>query len=184
MLKIAVILLAIGIFNGLSVLGYHLYTIQKAAAYNPSEIVQATTAFKPEQFAHNIQYRPVKITIDLLLEKEITAQEYKNGVWTIADTTVAHLVTSAFPYEPGNIILYGHNTQAVFANLKKIQLGNAVRLTLQNGAVRSYTVTEITEVTPDKVQYLQPTTTETVTIYTCAGFMDSKRLIVRAIPKE
>jgi len=40
-------------------------------------------------------------------------------------------------------------------------------------------VKEIVEVKPDQVEYLLPTSEETLTLYTCSGFMDQKRFIVR-----
>ena len=43
-----------------------------------------------------------------------------------------------------------------------------------------YEIKEIKEVLPSQTETIAPTKEETLTLYTCSGFSDSKRLIVIA----
>jgi len=45
-------------------------------------------------------------------------------------------------------------------------------------------VNKITAVYPNQVQIIAPTKNETLTLYTCTGFYDEKRLIVRALQEN
>ena len=47
-----------------------------------------------------------------------------------------------------------------------------------------YEVGEITEVSPNKTEVVAPTENEILTLYTCSGFSDSKRLIIVAYRVE
>lgn len=173
-----------GIISGAIAVGYYI----KAAyadfhPYVPSEIIQVSEEVKPNQITHNELYQPIKIKIGTLIDLSIESQVYKDGTWTIPEKSAAHLVNSAYPFEPNNIIVYGHNTWHVFGKLKQVTKADIIALVLANGSTREYEITEIIEITPDKTEYLQPTSEETLTIYTCSGWMDSKRLIIRAKPK-
>lgn len=183
-LYLAIALLTLGALTGFTVLGYFFATWQfSRTPIVPTEISHPATEMLP-YITHNEHYAPIKINVGDHVSEDILPQTYENGVWSIPATAAAHLVTSAYPYEPNNIIIYGHNTWAVFAKLKNVQKADLVKLTLANGSERIYEIIEITEVTPDKIEYLKPTQSETLTIYTCAGWMDSKRLIIRAVPKN
>lgn len=179
---LAISLLILSAITGFTALGYYAnawYTSRIPAV--PAEILHPALASLP-YVTHNEHYAPVRVTIGDMVGEEILPQTYTNGEWSIPATAAAHLVTSAYPYEPNNIIVYGHNTWTVFAKLKQVTKNEVIKITLANGTIRDYTITEMIEVTPDKIEYLQPTTTETLTIYTCVGWMDSKRLIIRAVP--
>jgi len=45
-----------------------------------------------------------------------------------------------------------------------------------------YKVNKITAVYPNQTEVIMPTKNETLTLYTCTGFYDEKRLIVTALP--
>ena len=45
-----------------------------------------------------------------------------------------------------------------------------------------YKVNKITAVYPNQTQVIMPTKRETLTLYTCTGFYDEKRLIITAVP--
>ncbi|OGM69990.1 hypothetical protein A2975_05285 [Candidatus Woesebacteria bacterium RIFCSPLOWO2_01_FULL_44_14] len=53
---------------------------------------------------------------------------------------------------------------------------------LTEAAWYEYRVEEINEVYPNQTQVIAPTTDERLTLYTCSGFADTKRLIVVAKP--
>lgn len=180
---LAVTLLTVGALAGFTVLGYFVATWRfNQIPVVPTEIAHPATQMLP-YVTHNEHYAPIKVTIGDKISEDILPQVLEDGIWSVPATAAAHLITSAYPYEPNNIIVYGHNTWAVFAKLKNVQQTDIIKLTLANGSEREYEITEIIEVTPDKIEYLKPTQAEILTIYTCSGWMDSKRLIIRAVPK-
>jgi len=44
----------------------------------------------------------------------------------------------------------------------------------------SYEVSDVKEVLPNQTEVIKPTDDERLTLYTCSGFADTKRLIVTA----
>lgn len=102
--------------------------------------------------------------------------------WTVASDKGSHLAQSANPGEQGNIIVYGHNTNEILGPLRWTHVEEKIEVTTLDGLVHRYAITSIHEVDPSDIRFLQPTLTETLTIYTCAGFLDKNRFIVRAKP--
>ncbi len=125
---------------------------------------------------------PVFIDIDGIGRLPIDQAGKLNGVWTIAEDAANHVAQSALPGSDGNIIIYGHNTPNVFGKLREKKIGDYITLTSADGKFHQYRIFQIDVVTPDRVDLLRPTTGETLTVYTCTGFLDSKRLVLRALP--
>ena len=121
----------------------------------------------------------VGTTIDL----PVIESGYVNGTWIISPNNANHVSQSASPGNPGNTIIYAHNTPHMFGPLRATTKGDTVILTLNNGAEFIYRVSQTAEVNPADVSLLRPTLTEVVTLYTCSGFLDSKRFVIRAIPE-
>lgn len=112
----------------------------------------------------------------------IQSGTYFDGEWTVSDDTASYLIQSALPGEAGNTIIYGHNLPSIFGPLQQLKGGEKIVITTAAGDQHTYTVTEVLEVTLDQVEYLAPTQEEILTLYTCAGWLDTKRLVVRAHP--
>ena len=125
---------------------------------------------------------PVYVTLGSLIKADVSTQVYTNGNWTIAEQGVSYLEQSARPGEQGNIILYGHNTKESLYQLKNVPNGATMSLRSEDGQEHLYTVTLRKIVSPSQIEFLQPSSTEIVTIYTCIGPLDSKRLILQAVP--
>ncbi len=101
--------------------------------------------------------------------------------WMIAKQHASYLVSSARPGENNNIVIYGHNTQKMFGRLVDVKLGDTIRVE-SDESVATYRVTRKLNVSPEFVTAIQPTTTETLSIYTCIGVLDSRRLVLQAEP--
>src|SRR3989338_5264120 len=95
-----------------------------------------------------------RLNIDL----SITPSKIKNGYWEVSETTASHGEGSANPGEGGNVV--------VFANDQWYK----------------YKVSETVDVYPSDITTVAPTDSEVLTLFTCSGFFDEKRLIVKAIP--
>lgn len=119
-----------------------------------------------------------KLKLTLAVEQTII----ENGKWGISPNTASHLLLSAVPRGEGNIIIYGHNKPGQLKDLGKIVLGDYIKLKTVEGKEYLYRITAKDVVWPNQIEFLKPTTKETLTLYTCTGFADSQRLVVRAVP--
>ncbi len=114
----------------------------------------------------------------------VTEAGFVGGVWTISETDANHVPQSGAPGEGKNIIVYAHNRKDLFGPLRTVAMGDVVTIRTADGLLHSYRVTEIAEVPPTDTRLLLPTVSEVLTLYTCSGFLDSKRFVVRAAPLD
>lgn len=128
------------------------------------------------------QPRPRHIFIRWFIDTDIEDMSYSGGRWGVSDTKASYLLQSARPGQAGNIVIYGHNTHEILGNIRALKGGELITLTTSDGAKRQYRVDKTVEVSPTATQYLEPTSIETLTLYTCSGLLDSQRFIVQAHP--
>ncbi len=97
----------------------------------------------------------------------------------------AHYPGSAWPGGDSNIYIYGHARIGMFINLWQVKVGDVVELDLVDGKSRRYVVTEVLPKVPfDAVQYLQPTSTEQLTLQTSTSYYaTAPRFVVIAAPQ-
>ncbi len=98
--------------------------------------------------------------------------------WAYPDDSVVFLKNTPLPGNKGNSVIYGHNYKGLFGELNKVMLGDLVEITLSDGTVRSFKITQKYTVTPDQTHILGQTKDTRLTLFTCTGFLDSKRLVV------
>lgn len=144
---------------------------------------------------------PIKIDSELLLKEKtnsppieilipsvnihlpVVEAKIVDGFWEISETTASHGVGSANPKDKGNIVIFAHARVGLFYNLKNIKENDEVYV-LTKDSWRKYRVSQITSVYPNQTEVIGPTKNEVLTLYTCSGFSDEKRLIVKALPKD
>lgn len=97
-------------------------------------------------------------------------------------TGVSYLSSSPLPGEVGNSILYGHNWPSLLGSLRKAKVGQVITIKFEDSSARSFKVIKTLEVTPNQSEVLDQTNDARLTIYTCSGFLDSKRFVVVAYP--
>lgn len=119
-----------------------------------------------------------KVKLDLTVEPAII----NDGVWPVSEKNASHWVSSANPGENGNIVIYGHNRNNLFGPIRWLNVGERIELTDKQGKIYEYKITQTVIVKPTEVQYVEPTDTEMLTLYTCTGWWDSLRYVVRAEP--
>jgi LPXTG-site transpeptidase (sortase) family protein len=140
---------------------------------------------------------PIKIDPNLLSTKEqlqpperiiipgqkinlpIIEAKVVNGYWELSETTASHGIGSANPGEIGNIVIFAHAREGLFLSLKNVKENDEVFVLTKDRWYR-YQVKEIKDINPDQTEVIAPTKDETLTLYTCSGFMDSTRRIVIA----
>lgn len=125
---------------------------------------------------------PTKIYIQWFVDVNIETQFFSDNQWTISENFASYLYQSSKPTQKGNIIIYGHNTRKILGNIRALKGNEIITITTKNGEEHKYQIFNIDEVNPDEVDYLKPTSEEILTLYTCSGFLDSKRFIVQAKP--
>ena len=140
---------------------------------NPTLIANSGTALP-----HILQIEGAGISLPIF------PVELNNGRWTASTAGVSYLASSAIPGEIGNSILYGHNWPNLLGNLTQVKPGMQVTVGFIAAATQTFTVISTSTVTPDQTHILNPSTDRRLTIYTCTGFLDSKRFVVVAIPSS
>lgn len=129
--------------------------------------------------------QPITISIESLgLSLPISPAKPHNGKWPAEKDSVSYWVESPLPGEAGNSVIYGHNFPNLFGKLKNIKPNSIVTINFNNGDQRHFKVVQTITITPDQTHILEPTTDSRLTIYTCTGFLDSKRFVVIATPAD
>ena len=117
-------------------------------------------------------------TISLQLPVEPTL--IKDSTWPTSQTGVSFLENSGKLGTVGNLIFYGHNWKNLLGSLHKVKVGENIVLHGQNGQDFHYSIAYIATVDANDVSILADSSDERITLYTCTGFLDQKRLVVVA----
>lgn len=107
----------------------------------------------------------------------ISAATVNGNDWELFDDKVSWLATSAVPNE-GNVILYAHDKWNLFGLLYKLVPGDIVNVE-QNDKWVKYSVTESKSVLPSDLASVLSDENR-LTLYTCNGIFDRRRLVVYA----
>jgi sortase A len=123
---------------------------------------------------HAIRLQIPKLSKDVPIVEGDGPEQLKKGV--------GHYIYSANPGENGNVVLSAHNDVhgEIFRDLDKLVEGDLIVLFSERKSF-TYVVEEVLIVTPDRVEFLDPTAEPIVTLISCYPYMvDNKRIIVRA----
>lgn len=127
---------------------------------------------------------PVRIVIPSSdIDISVTQSEIKDGYWETSENTASYGLGSAYPGQVGNSVIFAHARQGLFYNLKELEKSDLIYV-LTSKRWYGYKVSDIKTVFPDQVEVISPTKEERLTLYTCSGFADKKRLIVVAKPAK
>lgn len=100
--------------------------------------------------------------------------------WELTSDGASFLTSSQLPGRVGNSIMYGHNWSNIFGNLQRVKPGDFIEVYMNNGERRVFGVIATQIVDPDAIEVLKPASDRHLTLYTCTGFLDSKRFVVSA----
>lgn len=124
---------------------------------------------------------PVRIQVpDVGIDLPVFPAALTGTKWTYTKKGVSHLSSTPNPGATGNPVFYGHNWPNIFSSLHKSILGQSIILTSSTGSEHTYIITDIQVVTPDKTEILSQTGDPRITVFTCTGFLDLKRLVITA----
>ncbi|KKR30448.1 hypothetical protein A2715_04540 [Candidatus Woesebacteria bacterium RIFCSPHIGHO2_01_FULL_39_32] len=129
--------------------------------------------------------KPTALLIsDLGISLPIFPAKIQNGKWEATSKGVSYLSTSSIPGELGNSVIYGHNWKSLLGNLTKAKPGQEIMIYYSNGTKKTFKITHTQVVTPNQTKILDRTDDRRITLYTCTGFLDTKRFVVTAIYEE
>ncbi len=129
--------------------------------------------------------KPKRLVIpSLTLGLPIVSQPMQNGTWAV-DEGVANFAeeTSPFNGDVGNSVLFGHNKPDAFRPMSQLKKGDLVYVQTSTYQF-TYEVSEISTTNPKNVEVMKPGEGRELTLITCNGFFDEKRLIIKATLKE
>lgn len=123
---------------------------------------------------------PVRIAIGSVnIDLPVKEAKVVKGYWEVFPDSAGFGLGSAYPEENGNTVIFAHARPGQFAPLKIIKTGAEI-LVYTKEKYFSYKVDSIREVLPSQTEVIAPSKDPILTLYTCSGFSDSKRLIVVA----
>jgi len=153
----------------------------------------------PSYLKHNSKLNPVKVNFELKESQDkelipdriilpdvninviVKEAKIEKGYWQVFDNTASYGQGSAVLNEKGNMVIFAHAREGLFYNLKDIKENDLVFV--YNKKQRfTYKVKKIKSVYPNETNVIAPTKNEILTLYTCTGFYDEKRLVVVAKP--
>ena len=151
----------------------------------PNPTPQATTAQLKAQIAAKTPekeiYLPTEIKIPAAnLDLEVAPGVITDNKWTLYDDKVSWLTTSE-TLENGNVIIYGHNRIHLFGGLTKLKIGDEI-IVKSDQKNFIFEVAQMRNVTPEDVDAII-SDKQQLTLYTCDGSFDEKRLVIISYPK-
>lgn len=139
----------------------------------------------PKIAAYSHAKNPAEYLIikDLRIDLPIYPAVVRNQEWETTTLGVSHLSNSPIPGEPGNSVIYGHNWQNLLGQFVNIKPGQEITIEYKDRSRKTFIVDKTAVVEPDQVSILAPSEDTRITLYTCTGFLDSKRFVAVAIAK-
>ena len=110
----------------------------------------------------------------------IIPSQFTNNQFQTTNDGVSYLASTPLPGTIGNSVMYGHNWPNLLGDLPKIKTGDLI-VVEQGNKITRFTVAFINVVSANETHVQQNTNDIRLTIYTCTGFFDSKRFVVKAI---
>lgn len=146
----------------------------RSLSFNMLPATTRTTSMK--QTPQSIEIIPLSVKLS------VAPAKVEGNNWQINENGASYLTSSARAKEQGNMVIYAHNKANLFGPLSQVKVGYPITIKTKEGKIFSYSVYKIDTVSPDHVEVLKSTGKEELTLYTCTGFADTKRLVVKARP--
>ena len=165
----------------LFILSFNLQNLKPINQKNSKDPIVISKELLSNQNQNNIPTRIVLPSVNIDLP--INSSKIVNGYWELSETTASYGLGSGIPGTNSNTVIFAHAREGLFYNLKDVKVNDTIYVLTNNKWYR-YKVNKITAVFPNQVDVIRPTKNEVLTLYTCTGFADEKRLIVQAIPQR
>jgi len=176
---IAITLIVVGVaLVGIHPLYRKLYSLQESAASASANPIQPDKRLLEGKA--DAESLPVRIIIpDISVDLPVVPAKVVNHTWETSETAASFGLGSALPGNGGNSVIFAHARIGLFGGLRNLKK-DAIVYVYTKKEKYSYKVDEIKTVSPKDTEVIAPTPDDVLTLYTCSGFADTKRLIVRA----
>lgn len=150
-----------------------------------SEPVKVDESLTEKRSQTNNGNQPVRIIIPKLsVDLAVKKAPVVNGYWQVFEDVAGWGEGSAQASDDsGNQVIFAHAREGLFLSLRNIENDQLIYILTDNKWYK-YKVVEIKQVLPSNTEVIAATEDKTLTLYTCSGFADRKRLIVVAKPME
>jgi len=153
--------------------------------YNPNRLSFADYIPSEGNTSVDQSTKPEFLLIPELGVKQAIVPAQKNGSkWETTTKGVSYLSTSPMPGEVGNSIFYGHNWPSILGSIVNIKPGQEIAVVFSDGSVKKFSVEYTQIVEPTQASILDQTSDKRITLYTCTGFLDTKRFVVTAFYQD
>lgn len=170
--KIGSVLILVGLISFGAFFALKAYQESRSKILSFSQVPQLTKEAPEDLFPVQISIPKVRIDLPVFEAKA------EDDVWEISDEGASYLLGSGVPGQKGNVIIYGHNKVKLFGPIRRLKIGDEIKVINKKGEEFVYKVKETKIVSPEEISVLAPTKEPTLTLYTCTGFLDSKRFVV------
>lgn len=160
---LGILIFTLGTLSNFQIFYNSLRTVQEA----PVEVLVG-------QFPSDIEIS------SLNLKAKIIQGGFINGEWILSDDKALYLPTSGKIGEGFNTILYAHNKSNLFGSLKAINEGDLITIKDNKGKQFSYKVFSKENVDSKDLRKLYSDEKDIITLFTCDGWFDQERLLVKA----
>lgn len=169
------------IFTGVAFLIFGAYLIFER--YNPQKL--GFDNAPSSSFTSSAGTFPREIIIaSLSIRLPVYPAQIENNKWEATTKGVSYLVTSPVPGEVGNSILYGHNWNSLLGRLPSIKPGEEIKIVYDDKTIKTFVIQYTSIVDPSAAEILASSGDSRITLYTCSGFLDSKRFVVTAVASQ
>jgi LPXTG-site transpeptidase (sortase) family protein len=121
---------------------------------------------------------PVRVTIkNINIDLPIIPADMQGTRWTVTEKGASYLTSSPIPGNTGNSIIYAHNWASLFGNLPRVKKGDIVEVEFADKSTKRFVIASTTVVFPTDAKVLAGSQDKKITLYTCTGFLDSKRFV-------
>lgn len=110
------------------------------------------------------------------IDKPVVHGGFTNGQWILTKDKAQYFI----PTNSSDVVVYAHDTTNLFANLRAVKIGSEIDLTLKNGQEVKYQVISGKQVLPTAMSEINPKDSNLLVLFTCDGWLDSKRFVVKA----
>jgi LPXTG-site transpeptidase (sortase) family protein len=174
------ILIALGVFLLIysALLIYYRYSPNRLSFAYQNDNINTLDKETSENRPTPVKVRIPSVDVSLpVIESRLIGDKLET-----TDQGISYLTNSAYPGDTGNSIFYGHNWTSLLGSLIYVKPGDIVEIEYNDTSRREFEIVSTMEVKPNQTAVLNQTPYSTVTIYTCSGFLDSKRFVVSARP--
>lgn len=166
---------------GFLLIGFSLFTLskrndpQKLQFENNYSVEGGNTSAPTKKSVSGIEIAAIGLSLPVMPAQKT------GDKWDTTSKGVSYLASTPIPGDSGNSIMYGHNWRSILGNLHHVRSGNIIKVYFSNRETKEFKVVSVSEVAPSDNSKLMPTESSTLTIYTCSGFFDQRRLVVTSV---